>query len=270
MSDRRFETIQWSFDEDAGIGSIVLNRPDSLNALSTQLRTDFIASLEAFSEVDENARTGGKGATVRAIVVEGAGERAFCAGADINEFKDVNPGVFDPGREFEVAEVFPAPVIAKIDGYCLGGGMELALSCDFRIASERSMLGQAEIDLGIIPGGGGTQRLAELVGPSRAKELCMTGEHLTATEAETDGIINYVHPHEKLDDAVATFVERLTSKPPLAVRAVKDVINIYQETGLREGRRYERRVIDTLRETKDHAEGRRAFTEERDPEWLGR
>lgn len=269
MEEREYQAIQWRFDEDSGIGRIVLDRPDALNALSDQLRQDYVAGLEAFEELDEGARRG-EGASVRAVIVEGGGEQAFCAGADINEFAGVNPGAFDPGRPFEAAESFPAPVVAKIDGYCLGGGLELALSCDFRMASERSELGQPEINLGIIPGGGGTQRLAELLGPSRAKELCMTGERISGTEAAEECIVNQVHPAGDLEEAVTSFVEQLASKPPLAVRAVKDVVNVHQETGLTEGRRYERRVIDTLRETADHEEGRRAFAEDREPEWEGR
>ncbi len=269
MREASYEAIEWSFDEDRGVGTIVLNRPDALNSLSSQLREDYVAGLEAFADIDSDARTGG-GVSVRAVVVEGAGEKAFCAGADITEFDAVTPGVYDPAEVFNAAAELQAPVVAKIDGYCLGGGLELALSCDFRIASERSTLGQPEVDLGIIPGGGGTQRLAELVGPSRAKDLCMTGEHISAETAAEDGIVNHVHPQADLDDAVAEFVDTLASKPPLAVRAVKDVVDMHGEVGLSEGRRYERRVIDTLRTTEDHEEGRTAFAEKRDPEWSGR
>jgi len=270
METRSYETIEWTFDDDRGVGTIVLDRPESLNALSMQLREDLVHGLESMGELDEGARTGKQGVSVRAIVIEGRGETAFSAGADINEFSDINPGVFDPGTVFEAAEECPIPVVAKIDGYCLGGGLELALSCDFRIASQRSTIGQPEIDLGIIPGGGGTQRLAELVGPSRAKELCMTGEHIDAETGAEHGIINHVYPYDELDSAVEEFVDKLVNKPPLAIRAVKDVINMHQELGLREGRRYERRVIDTLRKTEDHAEGRKTFTEDGDPNWVGK
>lgn len=270
MNAYETETIQWSFDEQTGIGTLVLDRPNSLNALSAQLRKDIIEGFEKFADLDADTRTTEQGVSVRAIIIEGSGDRAFCAGADINEFSKVNIGVFDPGTEFEIAEEFPAPVVAKIDGYCLGGGMELALSCDFRIASERSTLGQTEIDLGIIPGGGGTQRLAEIVGPTRTKEICMTGEYIDAQKAASEGILNDVCPHNSLDETVSEFARVLSRKPPLAVRAVKDVIGIYQETGMREGRRYERRVIDTLRKTDDHTEGRQSFADEREPEWTGR
>lgn len=270
MSEQSFETIQWSFDEETGVGSIVLDRPDAQNALSNQMQAEFVAGIEAFEELDAGARQKETGVSVRVVTVEGAGEQAFSVGGDINEFDAVHPGVYDAKEAFHIAERFQAPVVAKIDGYCLGGGLELALSCDFRIASERSTVGQPEIDIGLIPGGGGTQRLAELVGPARAKELCMTGEYLTAVEAASDGILTAVHPSENLDDAVTSFVDRLREKPPLAVRAVKDVVNTYQETGLSNGRRYERRVIDTLRPTEDHEEGRRAFLEDREPEWNGR
>jgi enoyl-CoA hydratase/carnithine racemase len=266
MSERSFETIQWSYDEETSIGNIVLDRPEAMNALSTQLKDDIVAGFEAFEELDEAA----EGVEVRVVVVEGAGDKAFCAGADINEFKQVTPGVFAQSAALDVCERYDAPVIAKIDGYCLGGGLELAMSCDFRIASERSSVGQPEVDLGIIPGGGGTQRLATLVGPSRAKELCMTGERLEATQAAAEGILDYVHPTEELDDATDEFARAIAEKPPLSVRAVKDVINVSQQVGLREGRMYEKRAVDSLRHTADHAESVDAFTEKREPEWTGK
>lgn len=266
MQEKSYDTTEWSYDEDTGIGRILLNRPDSLNALSRQLRDDVVAGFRAFDEIDDDS----DGVDVRVVIIEGAGDRAFCAGADITEFEGKNPGVFEPSPLYDVAEQFGAPVIAKIDGYALGGGLELALACDYRIASERSTVGQPEIDLGFIPGGGGTQRLAVLVGPSRAKELCMLGTHIDAEQAAEEGIINYVHPTDDLDDAVDEFANDLAEKPPLAVRAVKDVINMSQEMGLREGRRYEQRANDTLRETHDHQEGAAAFVEKRDPEFKGK
>lgn len=269
MAPDSFDTIRWSFDDASGIGTIVLDRPDSLNALSAQLREEFVEGLQAFAERDGDARTGGEGVSVRAVVVEGAGD-AFSAGADIDEFDEINPGVFEIGQAYEAAESFPAPVVAKIDGYCLGGGLELALSCDFRFASRRSTFGQPEIDLGIIPGGGGTQRLAAAVGTTRAKELCITGEQISAETAEHDGIVDYVYPAADLDDEVDAFTSDVASKPPLAVRAVKDVMTVYHEVGLRAGRRYERRTVDTLRKTEDAQEGARAFAEDREPEWQGR
>lgn len=266
MPEHFFETIQWSYDDDAGIGRIVLDRPDALNALSSQLRDDIVAGFDAFAAIDDDAT----GVAVRAVVIEGAGDRAFCAGADITEFEAATPGVFEPSPVYDAPEQYGAPVIAKIDGYALGGGLELALACDFRIASDRSHVGQPEIDIGFIPGGGGTQRLAELVGPGRAKAICMTGEHIPADQAESEGIVDQVVPADELEPTVMAFAETLASKPPLAIRAVKDVVNMAQETGLWEGRMYEHRANDTLRETHDHKEGVRAFQEKRDPEFEGR
>jgi len=266
MTEHSFDAIQWSYDEENGIGRIVLNRPEAMNALSTELKNDIIAGFEAFEDLDDEAT----GVEVRVVVIEGAGEDAFCAGADINELKEVSPGVFDPSEAIEIAEEYDAPVVAKIDGYCLGGGLELALSCDFRIASERSTVGTPEVDLGIIPGGGGTQRLHAIVGASRAKEICMTGDHIKASQAAEENILDYVYPTEDLDDEVQAFAEKIANKPPLSVRAVKNVINHAQQVGLREGRRYEKRAVDSLRNTEDHAESVQAFSEDREPEWEGK
>lgn len=266
MSERTYDTIEWSFDEESGIGSIVLDRPDNLNALSTGLREDIVAGFEALEALDAAA----DGVVVRAVIIEGAGDRAFSAGADINEFEDVNPGVFDPSPLYDIPEEYQAPVIAKIDGYALGGGLELALACDFRIASERSTVGQPEIDLGLIPGGGGTQRLPDVVGPSRAKELCITGEHVAAADAVEEGIVDRVYPTADLDEEVAVFAETIAEKPPLAVRAVKDVVNTRLNTSLNEGLKYERRAFFMLRSSEDHQEGVSAFAEDRAPSFEGK
>lgn len=266
MTEMNFETIRWSFNEETGVGTIVLDRPDAMNSLSTQLKSDIVAGFDAFAKVDDEA----DGVAVRAVVVEGAGEKAFCAGADINEFREVTPGVFEMVEAIKAPEQCPAPVVAKIDGYCLGGGLELALACDFRIANDRSTVGQPEVDLGIIPGGGGTQRLAALVGPSRAKYLCMSGTHLEADTAAEDGILDAVHPADELDAAVDSFLTEIVEKPPLAVRTVKDVVNVSQEVGMQEGRMYEKRATDGLKNTADHAESVEAFAEGREPEWQGK
>ena len=162
------------------------------------------------------------------------------------------------------------PVVAKIDGYCVGGGLELALACDFRIASERSEFGFPEIDLGLVPNGGGTARLATLVGPSRTKELCMTGEFVDAARAATDGIVDRVYEADSLDDEVREFVDTLASKPPLAIRVVKEIVDETNELGLRDGLAYEHRASLPLYYTDDYEEGVAAFTEDREPEWQGR
>lgn len=266
MQTRELETVNWSYDEETGIGRIVLNRPEEHNALSEQLKSDIVEGFEMLDGIDHE----GDGVNVRTVIMEGAGDKAFSAGADITEFEEQNPGIFEPTEAWEAAENFPAPVIAKIDGYCFGGGLELALACDFRIASERSEVGLPEVNIGLIPGGGGTQRLAELVGASRAKELCITGEHVPAEEAAEDGIVNYVYPAEELDDEVTEFAAQVAEQAPLAVRAVKDVINMSQEMQLEEGRMYEHRACLNLFQTEDQKEGAQAFAEKREPEWSGK
>lgn len=270
METYSFETVEWAFDPSTGVGTLTLDRPDSLNALSKQSHADITAALDRFEELDEEALVDDEGVVVRSVVLEAAGDRAFCVGSDVDDFEDVRPGVFDFTTMYNDLEAFPAPTVAKIDGYCLGGGFELALACDFRIASEQSSFGFPEIDLGIIPGDGGTQRLPPLVGPSRTKELCMTAERVDAEQAETEGMIDYVHPREDLDEAVRNFTDRLAEHPPLAVRTVKDVVNTSLETGLRVGRYYERRAGSALTQTRDHQEGVEAFEEDRDPEWKGK
>lgn len=264
MLENNFETIRWSFDQELKYGTITLNRPESLNALSKQLRREYT---NCFRELQNRIE---EGHDLRAVVVNGAGDRAFSVGADVNDSYDVPAGVSKPGGEYELAEEFPRPVIAEIDGYCLGGGLELALSCDFRFASERSTFGQPEIDLGIIPGGGGTQRLAELAGPSRAKELCMTGKHIRAEEAKEDRIVNASVPADHLNKHVIEFVRTISEKPPLAVQAVKDVVNASFAADRKLGRLYEHRTSRALRHTDDHEEGVRTFQEDTEPEWMGR
>ncbi|WP_238709565.1 enoyl-CoA hydratase/isomerase family protein [Natronorubrum halophilum] len=270
MSSKTFETIDWSFDEQTGIGRIVLDRPDKLNALSKQCCDEIIAGLQRFEHLDEEGLyEEDNGVKTRIVILEGAGEDAFCVGSDVDEFHDVKPGVFNFNPMFTHVEQFPAPIIAKIDGYCLGGGLELALSCDFRVASEESEFGFPEIQLGIMPGDGGTQRLPEIVGPSRTKELAMTAEHIDADDALEDGIVDYVHSRADLESEVFDFAGRIAEQPPLAVRAIKDSVNISQETNLRVGRYYERRAGNWLTATEDHEEGVQAFEEKRDPNWAG-
>jgi enoyl-CoA hydratase/carnithine racemase len=260
------ETVQVDFDE-RGVGTLTLNRPDSLNAMNQQMRTDIETGLGLLSEQDNEA----DGVAVRAVVIEGTGDQAFCAGADITGFSDVSPGAFEPHTMRDSVIEFPAPIIAKIHGYCLGGGLELALACDFRIASESSRLGFPEVDLGLLPGAGGVQYVARLAGPSFAKELAMTGEHIPAERAASEGIVNHVHSDEDLDEETDAFVEKLAEQPPLAIRAVKDSGNMAVETSLNEGRKYDQRIFSSLLETEDHTEGERAFAEDDyDPEFSGK
>jgi len=265
----QFETVQCRYDPETGIGRIVLDRPGSLNAMTERTLEELPAAIERFDQVDRD----GDGVSVRAVVLSGAGDDAFCVGVDVDEIGDQEyPFTASSFRNalFTVEE-YGAPVIAKIDGYCVGGGLELALMCDFRVASERSELGFPEVDLGIFPSGvGTTQRLPLLVGPSRAKELCMTGEFLSGADAAREGLVNHAYPAEDLDGEVEDYAERIASKAPLAVRAIKDTINRSRSVGLEQGTEYEYRAYLPLLDTEDYEEGAAAFEEDREPSWQGR
>ena len=262
------ETVVVSFDEERGVGTITLNRPDKLNAMNGQMRDDIVTAFETFADVDSDADAG---VAVRAVVMEGAGETAFSAGADVTGFSDASPSSFAGRGHADAIASFQAPVVAKVDGYCLGGGLETAFACDFRVASDRSTFGLPEVNLGLLPGGGGVQYVARLANPSAAMELAMTGERIPAEEARDLGIVNDVHPAEAFDEEVDAFVDRLAGQPPLAVRAIKDAARSAVQMNLQEGRRYDRQLFATLLETEDHQEGARAFADDDyDPEFVGR
>lgn len=259
-----FESIDWEFDEETGIGRIVLDRPGSLNALSQRLRRDIAAGFEAFERRDDAA----DGVAVRAVVVEGAGDRAFCAGADLDEFEGNAVAQMRPSEEQYAPHEFAAPVIAKIQGYCLGGGLELALLCDFRITTPDSQFGMPEVDIGTISSGG-LQRLTRIVGPSRTKELGMTGAYVDGEQAADEGIVDRVVPADDLEGATDEFARELASKAPLAVRGVKRAVHMAQETGHDDGWLYEHAISAALTTTTDHDEGIAAWQEDRDPQWRG-
>lgn len=261
----KYDTIQWSFDENRGVGTIVLQRPDVLNALSTTLRNELVDGLERFVEIDQNPDR----PSVATIVVEGAGERAFSVGADVNASEKPHSAVKELRRELVLPSTLPMPVIAKIDGYCLGGGLEFALACDFRIATRDSELGFPESRLGILPANGGIQRLAALAGPSRTKELVMSGERVSADQAVSDGFVDYVCDGDGLDAFTDEFIDRISAGAPLAIRAAKDIVDSGLGTGLETAIAYEHRASRSLRSTRDYEEGRRAFREDREPEWHG-
>lgn len=258
------ETTDIEFDEETGIGRLTLNRPDALNALSGQLREDIIESLHLLEAENEKRDE----IALRTVIIEGA-EGNFCAGADINEFSESNPGTSSERAHYDFIMDFPAPVIAKVNGYCLGGGLETAMACDFRVAHEDARFGLPEVDLGIIPGAGGVQYISRLANPAAAKEIAMTGEHISATRARDLGIVNQVH--DDLDTATQDFAEKIASKPPLAIQAIKESASIATQTGLREGRQYDRRLFDPLLKTEDHKEGAKAFAEDDyEPEFTGK
>jgi enoyl-CoA hydratase/carnithine racemase len=253
-----FDTVLLDHDEESGVATVTLNRPDALNAMNAQLREDVVSAVEELESLDADA----EGVAVRVVVIEGAGDRAFSAGADITEFGGRGPRVGPMTSIQDRLRGFGAPIVAKIDGYCLGGGLELAFGCDFRLASESSRLGLPESNLGILPGAGGAQYIARIAGPAVAKEVAMLGEHLPAERAGELGLVHRVFDDDSFDEEVSAFVEKLAGQPPLSMRAIKDSVDHGQQVPLREAIAYDRRVFPTLVETEDHAEGARAFAED--------
>ena len=243
------------------IAWITLNRPHRLNTFNSEMRDELP---QAFEEL-------GKNDDVRVIVVRGAGGKAFSAGAEITEFSLGKPYQFaELGGVFNVPQECPKPVIAAIDGYALGGGLEFALACDFRIASKRSELGQPEINLGLIPGGGGTQRLARLIGAARTKELTMLGERIPAEQAAQWGLINRAVANERFEEEVRTFAEKLAAGPPVAIRLVKRVIDWGSEAPMEAALFLEREAFGLLFSTEDMIEGTTAFLSKKKPEFKGK
>jgi len=265
MSDE-LETVIVAFDEETGVGSLTLDRPDALNALNGQLLSDIVEGLRRLEARNEDA----EGVALRAVVIEGAGEKAFSAGADISGFSGGSSGGSSPRSTGRFVREFPAPVIAKIQGYCLGGGLETAFACDFRFASEDSTFGLPEVDLGLLPGAGGVQYVARLANEAVAKELAMTGEHFPAERAHAEGLVHDVFPAEDLDDEVEAFAENLATQAPLSVQAIKESANRAHQMGLNEGIQFDRTTFETLLNTEDAEEGAAAFSEDRDPEFVGK
>ncbi|CAL1709487.1 unnamed protein product [Somion occarium] len=244
-----------------GVGLITLNRPKALNALSSPL---FIELNQAAAELDADHDVG-------ALVLTG-GERAFAAGADIKEMKDKTFAEVYQTRFLEnwghLAKL-RKPIIAAVSGYALGGGCELALMCDIILASPTAIFGQPEINLGVIPGGGGTQRLIRAIGKSRTMELVLTGRNFSAAEAETWGLVSCVVGEgegEVVKEAVK-MASRIASKGRLAVQAGKEAVNAAYELTLTEGLGFERQLFHGLFATKDQKEGMSAFAEKRKPTW---
>jgi len=258
----RYHAIKVDIDQERRVAWITLNRPDRLNAINSDMRSELP---RAFAELNQDER-------VRAIVIQGAGDKAFSAGADITEFSSAAPTqMVGLGSEFFSAPAqSPKPVIAAIDGFCLGGGMELALACDFRLASKRSQLGQPEIHLGLIPGGGGTQRLARLVGASRAKELCMFGERINAEQAREWGLVNRVYDDGSFKAKAKEFAETLAARAPVAVCMTKRVIDEGAQAPMSTGLLLEREAFGLLFTTEDMSEGVTAFLTKRKPDFKGK
>jgi enoyl-CoA hydratase len=211
---------------------------------------------------------------VGVVVITGAGEKSFIAGADIGEFAGRTP--FDQRhamrspRIFDIMSSFPKPVIAMINGFCLGGGCELAMSCDIRIASDKARFGQPEINLGLIPGGGGTQRLPRLAGLGHALRLILTGDMIGAAEAQEIGLVELVVPHEELRAKTLELANKIASKSPLTVKVAKEAVRASQRMAIEEGIAYERDLFCLCFSSADKEEGVKAFLEKRPAQWTGR
>ncbi len=249
---------------DERVATLTINRPDKLNALNTAVRTQFVEALDALRE----------DAAVRAVVVTGAGSKAFVAGADIGEFEGRAPidqyRVMATFQIFDAADAFPKPVIAAINGFCLGGGCELALACDIRIASDKARLGQPEVNLGLLPGGGGTQRLPRLVGLGNAYKLLFTGEMIGADEALRIGLVDEVVAHEQVLDRAVEVARAIAQKSPVALHLIKEAVRASVRTPLDEGRRHEMTLFALAFSSQDKEEGVKAFLEKRPAEFTGR
>ncbi len=258
-----YEAIRYAVDE--GVATVTLNRPEVHNAMNEAMRRELTLCFTALVTDDE----------VRVILVTGAGEKAFSAGADIREF--VEPQVPTRFRESrrrvdfrQVMDRCPQPIVAAIRGYAFGGGLELALACDIRMASEDARLGLTEVDLAIIPGGGGTQRLPRLIGRGKALEMILTGARISAAEALGLGIVERVVPNAELMSSATELAKNLAGRAPVALRYAKEAVVKGLELPLADGLRLENDLSTLLRTTEDRAEGARAFLEKRKPRWAGR
>lgn len=252
------------FEVKDGVGVLTFNRPKSLNALNPK-------TLEEVADVVGRVK---KDRSIRVLLLTGAGEKAFVAGADISEFQKMNPlearQFAERGQEiFFQLEQLAIPVIAVVNGFALGGGCEIAMSCDFIYASDKAKFGQPEINLGIIPGFGGTQRLARLVGRAKAKELCMTAEMIDAQQAKDLGLVVKVFPAAQLMEETMKVANSVAAKGPVALRAIKHVIDIGYDVDLKSGCALEAESFGVCFASQDAKEGVAAFLEKRKPNFQG-
>ena len=263
MAQKEYTNI--IYEKKEKVATIILNRPKALNALSIAL----------LAEVHDALEDAERDADIHVIVITGAGDRAFAAGADIPEIQKLSP---IGARNYSLLlqehtrymERIGKPIIAKINGFCLGGGQELTMACDFRIASDKARFGQPEINLGVIPGAGGTQRLTRLVGKTKAMEIDMLGDQIDANEAYRLGLVNKVVPAEGLDKVVDEVVQKLLSKSPAVLGIIKLAVNKGIEMDLDRALYYEAECFGSALATEDSKEGTKAFLEKRKPEFKGK
>ena len=254
------------YEKRGRVGIISFHRPEVLNAMNTET---VIEMKKVFAAMDEDS-------DIRCVILTGHGEKAFCAGGDIHEEaeKDVIAAyefVRTGGELLEKIERFKAPVIAAINGYCLGGGVEFAIACDIRIAADDAKLGSPEIDLGVYPGWGGTQRLPRIVGMSKAREIMYTGDRYTARQALEMGLVDRVVPADRLMDEALALAEKIASKAPMAIRYIKTSIYDGMQCDLQRALQMESALFAHLYATKDTKEAYAAYLEKRPPKgFIGR
>lgn len=257
-----YETI--TVEKHGAVAVLTINRPDKLNALNSSVHAEGVAALDELRKDD----------SVRVLVITGSGPKSFIAGADISEFEGMTPvtqrNQFHEKTLFNTIDAFPKPVIAMINGFCLGGGNELALACDIRICSENARFSQPEINLGIMPGGGGTQRLTRLIGEGRAMEMMLSGDMIDAATANKFGLVNHVFPAEELVEKTMEFAGKIAEKAPIALQLSKEAVKFASRSNLDEGLRREVDLFAICFSTEDKQEGVSAFLEKRKPVFKGR
>jgi enoyl-CoA hydratase len=257
-----YETI--TVEKRNGVAILTINRPDKLNALNSAVHAEGVAALD---ELRNDAE-------VRVLVITGAGEKSFIAGADISEFAGKSPveqrSTFYERSLFNSLDSFPKPVIAMVNGFCLGGGNELALACDIRICTPNAKFSQPEINLGIMPGGGGTQRLTRLIGEGRSMEMILTGDMIDAETAHKFGLVNHVYNADELEAKTMEMANKIAEKAPIALQLCKEAVKFASRSNLDEGLRREVDLFALVFSTEDKTEGVSAFLEKRKPIFKGR
>lgn len=257
-----YETI--TVEKRDKVAILTINRPDKLNALSSKVHIEGVAALEKLRKDD----------SVRVVVITGAGEKSFIAGADISEFEGKTPvtqrATFQEKTLFNSIDAFPKPVIAMVNGFCLGGGNELALACDIRVCSENARFSQPEINLGIIPGGGGTQRLTRLIGEGRSMEIVLTGDMIDAETAYRFGLVNHIYTADELESKTLELAGKIAEKAPVALQLAKEAVKFASRSNLDEGLRREVDLFAICFSTEDKQEGVSAFLEKRKPIFKGK
>ena len=250
---------------DGPLAVVTLSRPKALNALDTATLIELREALLSLQQDDD----------IRCVVLTGAGEKAFAAGADIRELAAQSPieareYALRGQQVFDLIEHLGKPVIAAINGYALGGGCELAMACTIRLAADTARIGQPEVNLGLLPGFAGTQRLARLIGTGRALEMLLTGDHITAAEALRTGLVNRVVPAADLAAAARALASAIAAKPPVAVRYILEAVNRGTQQPLRDAQAFEATLFGLIASTEDVREGTAAFLDKRQPQFKGR